>query len=123
MEITKQHVIDLEQKLIEGIRSSNIQFLGNILHDNLLFIAPDGNVITKEIDLASHRSGAMKVEKIISNIEAINIIGDCAVVIVVYDTKGSMLGNPIQGKFRYIRIWKQFNDGLKVIGGSCCKIE
>jgi hypothetical protein len=123
MEITKQHVIDLEQKLIEGIRSSNIQFLDNILHDNLLFIAPNGNVITKKMDLASHRSGAMKVEKIISNVEAINIIDDCAVVIVVYDTKGTMLGNPIQGKFRYIRIWKQFNDGLKVIGGSCCKIE
>jgi ketosteroid isomerase-like protein len=123
MEIRKEEIIELEQKLIKGISASDIQFLNDILHDDLLFIAPNGNVITKEMDLTSHKSGEMEVKKIIPIIEAINIIDDCAIVVIVYDTKGKMLGNPIQGRFRYIRIWKRFNDGFKVIAGSCFDIE
>jgi len=122
MKITSAEIIDLENQLLEAIKKSNTSFLEKILHDDLLFIIPNGNVITKEMDLASHRSGEMVVEKINSTINQINLIEDLAVVTVVYFTKGSMLGNPIQGKFRYIRFWKQFPDGLKVIGGSCIQL-
>lgn len=121
-QITRTEITDLEDKLLEAIRKSDVAFLDKALHDDLLFMLPNGNVITKEMDLASHRAGEMVVEEIIPSIEQINTIGDTAVVTVVYDSKGSMLGNPIQGKFRYIRFWKQFPDGVKVIGGSCAQL-
>ena len=120
--MTRTEITDLENKLLEAIKKSDISVLEQILHDDLLFIVPNGSVITKEMDLASHRAGAMVVEKIIPSIEQINIIEDTAVVTVVYDSKGSMLGTPIQGKFRYIRFWKKFPDGMKVIGGSCTQL-
>lgn len=120
--MTRTDIIDLENKLLEAIRKSDVTFLDKILHDDLLFVLPNGNVITKGLDLASHRAGEMVVEEIIPFMEQINIIEDTAVVTVVYDSKGSMLGNPIQGKFRYIRFWKQFPDGFKVIGGSCAQL-
>ena len=122
MNITKTVIAELENKLVEGIKKSDIVFLDKVLHDDLLFLAPNGQLITKAIDLASHKAGEMTVEQLIPTIEEINIIGDTAVVVVVYDTKGTMLGTPIQGQFRYIRIWKQFPGGLKVIGGSCFKL-
>jgi hypothetical protein len=118
----KEEIIEIENKLVQGIKSSDIKLLDKILHDDLLFIAPNGQIITKEMDLASHRAGEMEVEQLIANFEDIKIIGDNAIVVVVYDTKGKMLGNSIQGQFRYIRIWKMFDVGLKVIGGSCFKI-
>ena len=122
MSINKEDIIDIENELIVGIKKSDVSFLDSVLHDDLLFIAPNGQTITKQIDLASHRSGEMFVEQLIPTIEDVKIIGDTAVVIVVYDTKGTMVGNPIQGKFKYIRIWKLFTDGLKVIGGSCIQL-
>jgi ketosteroid isomerase-like protein len=122
MTISATTIIDLENKLIEGIKASDIAFLDEVLHDDLLFVAPTGQVITKAVDLASHKSGEMVVEHIKPTIEEINIIDDTAIVVVVYDAKGSMLGNPIEGQFRYIRVWKQFQEGLKVIGGSCCRL-
>jgi hypothetical protein len=122
MKISKTEIIEMENQLIEGIKKSDIAFLNRVLHDGLLFLAPNGQVITKTIDLASHQAGSMVVEQLIPTIEDINIIADTAVVVVVYDTKGIMLGKPIQGQFRYIRIWKQFPEGLKVIGGSCFKL-
>jgi len=122
MNINKEEITNIENKLSIGIKNNDIIFLDNILHKDLLFIAPNGKTITKQIDLESHRSGGMIVEKLIPTIEDIKIIGDTAVVILVYETKGSMLGNPIQGQFKYIRIWKLLGDELKVIGGSCFQL-
>jgi ketosteroid isomerase-like protein len=111
-----------EAKLLEAMKRHDLQALDCLLHDDLLFIAPDGQTVTKEMDLDAHRSGSMIIERIESTIEQISLIGDSAVVVVVLDTKGSMLGNPIEGKFRYIRVWKQFGAEQKVIAGSCTKI-
>ena len=119
MPIAKDLILQAERDLIEGIRKSDLAFLSRIMHDDLLFIIPNGQVITKEMDLESHRRGDMVVESLIPTFEDIKIVGDTATVIVVYDTKGTMLGNPIQGKFRYIRIWKELGDGPKIIGGAC----
>jgi hypothetical protein len=119
MKITKEEVLRLEHKLIEAIKGSDVAFLDKTLHEDLLFIIPNGDMITKEMDLASHRAGEMVIEELQPEFEQIKIIDDTAIVVVVYVTKGSMLGNAIEGKFRYIRFWKICNDNIKVIGGSC----
>ncbi len=120
--MTESEIIEIENQLVEAIKTSDVNLLDCMLHDDLLFIAPNGQTVTKEMDLASHRSGHMEVEQLIANFESVKIIGDNAVVVVVYNTKGKMLGTPIEGQFRYLRVWKMFADGLKVIAGSCFKI-
>ena len=122
MKLLKEDIIDIENKLVEGIKHSDVKFLDAVLHDQLLFIVPNGQVITKEMDLASHTAGHMSVEKLEAVIEDIRVIDETAIVVVVYDTKGTMLGESIKGRFRYIRIWKLFDEGLKVIGGSCIQL-
>ena len=122
MKLLKEDIIDIENKLVEGIKHSDVKFLDAVLHDQLLFIVPNGQVITKETDLASHTAGHMSVEKLEAVIEDIRVIDETAIVVVVYDTKGTMLGESIKGRFRYIRIWKLFDEGLKVIGGSCIQL-
>ena len=120
--MTQADIIDIENKLIEGIKNSNVSLRDRLLHDDLLFMAPNGQTVTKAMDLASHRAGQMVVERLEATVEEIKMIDDNAVVVVVYDTQGKMLGNSIQVKFRYIRVWKQFAEGLKVIGGSCFQL-
>ncbi|HKP95619.1 MAG TPA: nuclear transport factor 2 family protein [Fibrobacteria bacterium] len=123
MPITRESILNAELGLIEGIKKSDVRYLSHILHDDLLFIAPNGQVVTKQMDLESHRKGDMVVESLTPTFEEIRILDTVATVIVVYETKGSMLGNPISGRFRYIRIWKDSGDGLKVIGGGCFAIH
>ena len=115
-------IIEMENQLLEAIKTSDIDTLDKLLHDDLLFITPDGQVITKQMDLASHRLGTMVVEELVSTIEQINLIENTAIVIVVYETKGKMLGNPIQGRFRYLRNWSIFDGQWKVISGSCTQL-
>lgn len=80
-------------------------------------------IVTKRMDLDSHIRGDMVVDYLIPAFEDVKISDDIATVVVVYETKGSMLGRPIQGRFRYIRVWKEFGDGLKVIAGGCCMLS
>ena len=118
----KDKIVKLEDELLVAIKSSDIGTLDQLLHNDLLFITPDGQTVTKQMDLAAHQSGTMVVEELNATIEQINLIDNTAVVIVVYKAKGKMMGNPIQGRFRYIRIWNSFEGDWKVIGGSCIQI-
>ena len=108
-----------ELELIRGIRASDIAYLERILHPDLLFLAPNGQVITREMDLASHRRGDMVVEELTPTFEEIRLLEDMALVVVVYEARGTMLGNPIQGRFRYIRFWKEGPQGPRITGGAC----
>lgn len=123
MSLTEEKIIQLEYKLLEAIQSSDIDFLETYLHDDLLFIVPDGQTITKKIDLEFHKSKQMIIEKITPTFENISIIKDTAIVTVVYRTKGTIAENHIDGEFKYIRFWKQFIDEIKIIGGSCHQIK
>lgn len=123
MKFIKEEIIKLEYKLIEAIKTSDIGFIENVLHDDLLFLAPNGQVVTKEMDLTSHKSKQMTVEQLIPKFENFIIIDDTAISVVVYATKGVMLGQHISGQFRYIRNWKVFNDSIKIVSGACLQIS
>ncbi len=123
MAIQKEDILAIENKLIEGIKNSDVKFLDSVLHDELVFLAPNGQAITKQMDLDSHKAGDMIVEKLVPSFETITVLGNTATVTVVYDTKGTMQGNPVEGKFRYLRVWQLFDDGLKVIGGCCFQLN
>ena len=116
-------VVNAEIELLTAIKKGDVSILQKILHDDLLFNLPDGNTITKEFDLNSYRSGKMKVDSLEASDQIINIIGDTAVVAVTISLKGAFDNNPIKGVFRYIRVWKQFDDNLKVIAGSCVALQ
>lgn len=122
MNIQETDVVELERQLVEAIKTSNVAWLDAALHDDLLFLTPDGGMLTKETDLAAHQAGTMVVDELTPTLERIAVHGDTAVVVVVYETKGKMLGKSVAGPFRYLRVWQRFADGLKVIGGSCTKV-
>jgi ketosteroid isomerase-like protein len=119
---TRDRIVAAENQLVAAIKISDVAALDKMLHDDLLFITPDGQTVTKKMDLDSHRSHTMVVEEISSTTELIHVIEDTAVSTVVYQAKGKMLGKPLEGKFRYIRVWRLFGDTWKVIGGSCTQI-
>lgn len=119
MAIDKSSIMENEERLIGAMRRDDVGYLERVLHDALVFMAPNGQVLTKQMDLDSHSRGEMIIDSLVPTYEDVTIMEDVATVVVVYETKGSMLGNPIQGRFRYIRVWKEFSDGLKVVAGAC----
>lgn len=116
-------IVNAEIELLTAIKNADVSTLDKMLHDDLLFNLPDGQTITKEFDLETYRSGKMKIEVLEASDQIIRIIGDTAVVSVIVLLKGSYDNNVISNSFRYIRVWKQFDESLKVIAGSCIELK
>ncbi|RYF19973.1 MAG: nuclear transport factor 2 family protein [Flavobacteriales bacterium] len=116
--INREDVVEAENQLFSAQLVSNVEILDQILYDDLIAVAPTGQMITKEMDLDSHRAKTMIIEEASTEIEDIKITGDTALSIVTMTAKGKIMGTPIAGKFRYFRVWKRFGDTLKVIGAS-----
>lgn len=117
--ITEQRIIEIEKQLLAAMKSSNIRVLDELLHEDLLFVIPSGEVVTKQKDLETHESGSLILEEISSSIDSISLIEETAVVTLSSHIRGKMLQQSFEGQFRYIRVWKLFGDQLKVIAGSC----
>lgn len=116
--LTETSIREQENKLYTAIKDGNITVLDQLLHDDLLFIVPGGETITKEIDLDTYRNGALKVDELLPEIENLNIIDDIAVITLTIKLKGKFNDVPFEANYRYIRFWKKFDDGIKVVGGS-----
>ena len=116
--ITREDIVEVENKLFSAQLVSDVDILDQLLHDELIAVAPTGQVITKEMDLNSHRAKTMIIEEASTEIDDIKITGDTALSIVTMTAKGKVMGTPLEGKFRYFRVWKRFDDQLKVIGAS-----
>lgn len=116
--ITGEDVVEAENKLFSAQLTSNVDALDLLLHDDLIAVSPTGEIVTKEMDLASHRAKTMIIEDASTEIDDIKIMGDTALSIVTMTAKGKVMGRPLEGKFRYFRVWKRFDGALKVIGAS-----
>lgn len=116
-------VVNAEIELLAAIKNSDVLVLDKILHDDLLFNLPTGQTITKEFDLNTYRSGKMKIDVLESSDQIISVIDDVAVISVTVLLKGTYDNHPFDGVFRYIRVWKQIGENLKVIAGSCTELK
>lgn len=122
MEHVEQQIIAREESLRQAMKEGDYNALDALLHSDLLFCGPAGQVVTKAMDMASYRSGNMQVERIDFSERVINVFGDTAVVSVVADVSATYMGNFMVGKMRYIRVWKLFGDTWLLVAGSCMNI-
>lgn len=120
--LTEQKILEIENQLREAMKKSDVEILEQLLHDDLLFVLPSGEVITKKTDLETHQSGNLVLEEITSSIDSIKQIDENVVVTLSSNLKGKMLEQNFEGNFRYLRVWKMFDGQLKVIAGSCVAV-
>ena len=114
----EDQVIASENSLLDAVKTSNAERLDALLHDDLLFNTPDGATATKAMDLDNYRSGNIHLHTVAPSDRTVRVIGDTAVVAVTVELQGNYLGQALDGKFRYIRVWKRVEGGWQVIAGS-----
>lgn len=119
----KAQIIQHENALLDAMKTSNADLLERLLHDDLLFNGPTGDTATKALDLANYRSGGVHLHTVESRDMLLSAIADDVVVVVTVKLQGNYLGHDIDGKFRYLRVWKQFGEQWKVIAGSVVPIS
>jgi len=115
-------ILHAEQRLLDAQKNSNIEHLDFLIHDDLLFVAPNHEIATKMMDLEMHRSGNIKVLASHAEEPRIQILTDTATVIVDVHLRVEFFGQHHEGLYRYLRVWKLFGNDWKVIAGSCSQL-
>lgn len=121
--ITETEVAAHEALLLAAIKTNDVGALDSLLHEDLLFILPGGQTCTKADDLRNYASGNIQLESIIAADRQTSFFDEVAVVSVEISLKGKYLEHSLDGRFRYLRVWKRAEGGLKVIGGSCTPVS
>lgn len=116
--ITKEQVVEAENNLFAAQLVSDVDALDQLLHDDLIAVSPTGEILTKAMDLDSHRAKTMVIEEASIKIDRVKVTGDTALSIVTMTAKGKVLDAPIAGKFRYFRVWQRVDGTLEVVGAS-----
>ncbi len=113
-----EQILNCENRLLEAQKTGNIKVLEELLHDNLIFNIPNGHTITKSMDIKNYKLGVMTVFEILATDQIIKSIDEISTVAVTLYLKAKYGDQIIDGKFRYLRVWKLFNNHWKVIAGS-----
>ena len=107
-----------EQTLRSAMLASDVLTLHQLIDDDLLFIGPDGSVLSKEDDLGFHRSGEQRITALDFQDQHIRAKGAVASVSVLTYVAGVFKGHAFEGRFRYLRVWHRTSGGWRVVAGS-----
>jgi ketosteroid isomerase-like protein len=101
----EMQILAVEDQLRAAMLSSDVNALNELLAAELIFTNHFGALLGKEADLAAHRSGMLKIQKLEPSEQTIRFAGEVAIVSVRTRVEGTYAGNPANGDFRFTRVW------------------
>jgi len=105
-----------EERLRQAMLESDVSALDDLLASELIFTNHLGQLMSKQDDLAAHRSGGLKIEKIDLSDQRIQISDNVSIVSVQSRILGNFGGISSESIPRFTRIWKkQANETWQVI--------
>jgi ketosteroid isomerase-like protein len=84
----------------------------------LLFVGPQGHVVSKQDDVALYQSGKQRITWLAIEERSIHVSAGIAVVSALTPMSGAFRGQAFGGRFRYLRVWRQTANGWQVISVS-----
>lgn len=113
-QVINQH----EERFLLAFSNLDAETLEKLIHDKLLYNNPLGEVLSKEDDMKIIKSGNIIIEEVRCLERKVQVFEDTAVVSTIIYLKGEIMGHGINGKSRFLRTWKKFDDGWKIIGAA-----
>lgn len=114
----KQEIVQYEERFLQALRDADAEILAGFIHGRLIYNNFMGQVLTKKMDVEGFKSANPVIEKVDCIEREIQIFDDTAIVSTVVYMKGSFGGNQVEGKSRFLRTWKRFDGGWKIIAAA-----
>lgn len=117
-------MVACEAKLRAAQLRADVAALDQLIADPLLFTGPDGQLGTKEQDLAAHASGVVRFRTHEPEELRVRRVGtDVAVTALRVRLAVEVAGTLLGGTYRYTRVWAREDGGpWRVIGGHVSEI-
>ena len=115
---TKAQIIECERKLLTALVSCDTATIDELLHNDVVFVIPNGKVINKARVLHNHRAGNTTMFSVSITEQVVHMAGACAVVSMILLLDGEYFDQVVHKKFRHLRVWELFDEQWKVISVS-----
>lgn len=113
-----------EERLRTAMLASDVDALRAMLAPDLVFTNHVGQLLDRQADLESHRSGALKLRAMTPSETRIQVHGGAAVVSVRMRVEGAFAGVPFAEDFRYTRVWHLSDDaGWRVVAAHMSVVQ
>jgi hypothetical protein len=123
-ESTANQIAIAEERLRLAMLGSDVDALDELISPNLIFTTHLGSVITKEDDLAIHRSGTLKFQAIELSEQRGVALGHAAYVSVRARLTGVFGGSSFQDDIRFSRVWQLSNNNVwQVVAGQATVVK
>jgi hypothetical protein len=110
-------ILACEEELRQAQLSGDVTALDRLLDDELVFTALDGSVVGKADDLALHRSGKLRINRMDPGERHHLRLGTVVVVSVRMEAAAVIEGVEMTGPLRYTRVWHEVAGGWRVVAG------
>ncbi len=107
----KQQIEQLEDEWRAAQMTGDVATMDRLLSDDYIGISMSGQVNTKAQQLARIRSHALTVSRLDIEDRKIKLLGQVAVVTVRASVQGVNEGTPLNGNFRYTRVYQHLPTG------------
>lgn len=115
-------LITAERLLQAAQRDADVEFLDALLHPRVVGAGPDGTVFTKDDDLASYRSGALRITSLMEESLDVQEGDRTGVTHTVAAVDAVQAGAAVSARMRYTRLWVRENDNWQVVAATFAPI-
>lgn len=103
-----------EDSLQAAVLAGDVETLGDLLDDHIIYTGPDGRQVTKQQDLDAYSSGAVQIVRYTEQHRATRVIGATGVTWVLAEIHGRAGAQQFDARLRYTRTWA-FDSGWRVV--------
>jgi ketosteroid isomerase-like protein len=123
MNPTQESISALEERLRQAMLTADVAALDALIAPELLFTSHLGQRITKQQDLAMHRSGILKLTALDPTDQQMQLGDGHAVVSVCMHLLGTYDGAVVDQQIRYTRVWAISSTGSwQVVAGHASAV-
>lgn len=113
-----------EAQLRAAMLASDVASLEALISPELVFINHFGAVLSKEEDLALHRSGALRFHRMDPSEHRVLMLEQAALVGVRVHLWGVFNGSPFEDDLRFSRLWqRQVSGAWQVVAGQATRVQ
>ena len=111
-------ILEIEERLRQAMLKSDVAELDTLIAPELIFTSYMGQLVSKQEDLAIHRSGILDFRELTPSEQQIQIHEGFSVVSVKIHIVGSYAGEEVDQSFRFTRVWAVSSVGtLQIVAG------
>ncbi|MEA5391287.1 nuclear transport factor 2 family protein [Cyanobium gracile UHCC 0139] len=120
----EHEIATLEEQLREAMLASDVATLEALISPDLVFVNHFGAVLSREEDLAPHRSGALRFHRLDPSERRILMLQQAAFAGVRVHLAGVFNGSPFQEDLQFSRLWQRHASGAwQIVAGQATRVQ